>query len=162
MIFPASHISGTRKDMPSPMERLQALLGEPEKAWGWPRREVWEDSEQHLGVTLPADYKNFMDVYGPGTLGGYLHLDRPTGLMTPAELEDFWSLEGWREARRGSEDSTPSPSTLTLVGSSAGGTTSTAASTTSWSATQIRATGRSWSAASARSGTAPAAPSPKS
>ncbi|MFJ8013802.1 SMI1/KNR4 family protein [Streptomyces sp. NPDC096339] len=95
--------------MPSPLERLQALLGEPEEAWGWPRQEVWEASEQHLGVTLPADYKSFMDVYGPGTLDGYLHLDRPTGLMTPAELEDFWSLEGWRDARRGSENLYPFP-----------------------------------------------------
>ncbi|MFK0014830.1 tyrosine-type recombinase/integrase [Streptomyces sp. NPDC091027] len=108
MIFPASRISGTREDMPS-LQRLQALLGKPEEAWGWPRREVWEASEQHLGVTLPADYKAFMDVYGPGTLGGYLHLNRPTGLMTPAELEDFWSLEAWRDARKGWEDLYPFP-----------------------------------------------------
>ncbi|WP_202197548.1 SMI1/KNR4 family protein [Streptomyces spororaveus] len=95
--------------MPSALEHLQTLLGEPEEAWGRPRREVWEASEQHLGVTLPADYKAFMDVYGPGTLDGYLHLNRPTGLMTPAELEIFWSLEGWRDARRGAEDLYPFP-----------------------------------------------------
>ncbi|WP_422520021.1 SMI1/KNR4 family protein [Streptomyces sp. 5.8] len=81
------------------MERLQALLGEPEEVWGWPRAEVWEASEQHLAVTLPSDYKAFMDVYGPGTLDGYLHLDRPTGLTTPAQLEEFWSLDSWRQSR---------------------------------------------------------------
>ncbi|MCX4633189.1 hypothetical protein [Streptomyces sp. NBC_01443] len=48
-------------------------------------------------------------MYGPGTLDGYLHLDRPTGLMTPAELEEFWSLDSWREARRGWEDLYPFP-----------------------------------------------------
>ncbi|MFB7420216.1 SMI1/KNR4 family protein [Streptomyces sp. NPDC056210] len=95
--------------MLSPLERLQARLGEPEKAWGWARREIWEASERHLGVTLPADYKAFMDVYGPGTLDGYLYLDRPTCLMTPGELEEYWSLDSWREARKGSEDLYPFP-----------------------------------------------------
>ncbi|MFJ9547616.1 SMI1/KNR4 family protein [Streptomyces erythrochromogenes] len=161
MIFPATRRSGTREDVPS-LQRLQALLGKPEEAWGWPRREVWEASEQHLGVTLPADYKAFMDVYGPGTLGEYLHLDRPTGLMTPVELEDFWSLEAWLDARKGWEDLYPFPFHPTLVGSPAGATTSTAASTTSWPTTRTRTTGRSWSVASAPSGTAPAAASPTS
>ncbi|MFF1400570.1 hypothetical protein ACFVZD_43345 [Streptomyces sp. NPDC058287] len=44
-----------------------------------------------------------MDVYGPGTLDWYLYLDRPT-CLTPAELEEYWSLDWWCQARKGLED----------------------------------------------------------
>ncbi|WEH40375.1 SMI1/KNR4 family protein [Streptomyces sp. AM 2-1-1] len=101
--------TGNEVEMASPLERLRGLLGEPEEPWGWPRRQIWEDSEEHLGTALPSDYKAFMDLYGPGTLGGYLHLDRPTDLLTPDELAAFWSLDGLREARAGHEEFSPFP-----------------------------------------------------
>ncbi|NUJ99505.1 hypothetical protein HRW23_09920 [Streptomyces lunaelactis] len=48
----------------SSLEQLRSLLGEPE-VWGWARPESWAASEPHLGVSLPSDYKAFIDLYGP-------------------------------------------------------------------------------------------------
>ncbi|MFD7321558.1 SMI1/KNR4 family protein [Streptomyces sp. NPDC059875] len=68
--------------------RLRELLGEPE-TWGWARPALWEASEAYLGLTLPSDYKAFLDLYGPGAIDGYLWLDRPVA-GTAEEAERLW------------------------------------------------------------------------
>ncbi|MFF0436210.1 SMI1/KNR4 family protein [Streptomyces sp. NPDC004327] len=68
--------------------RLRALLGEPE-TWGWARPSLWQAAEAHLGLSLPSDYKTFLDLYGPGALDGVLHLERPVH-GTPEEAQDLW------------------------------------------------------------------------
>ncbi|MFK0236319.1 SMI1/KNR4 family protein [Streptomyces vinaceus] len=73
-------------------ERLKELLGEP-ACWGWARPRLWEAAEEHLGVPLPADYKAFLDLYGPGAFDGFLHMDRPVD-GTAAELERLWPTAG--------------------------------------------------------------------
>ncbi|GHE63687.1 SMI1/KNR4 family protein [Streptomyces vinaceus] len=74
------------------LERLKELLGEP-ACWGWARPRLWEAAEGHLGVPLPAGYKAFLDLYGPGAFDGFLHMDRPVD-GTAAELERLWPTSG--------------------------------------------------------------------
>ncbi|MER5664590.1 SMI1/KNR4 family protein [Streptomyces mirabilis] len=91
----------------SSLDRLRTLLGEP-VTWGWARPRLWTASEQYLGVGLPSDYKAFLDLYGPGSIGGYLSLSRP--LETDAnEFDRLWSLEDWRRARLRAPDLYPYP-----------------------------------------------------
>ncbi|SOB81384.1 SMI1 / KNR4 family (SUKH-1) [Streptomyces sp. 1331.2] len=89
------------------LEQLRAHLGEPE-SWGWARPVIWDASERYLGFRLPTDFKAFLDLYGPGSVDGYLTIDRPME-TTPAELERCWGppperpawygeiAEGWWE-----------------------------------------------------------------
>ncbi|MFF0061190.1 SMI1/KNR4 family protein [Streptomyces sp. NPDC005279] len=91
----------------SSLEQLRSLLGEPE-VWGWARPELWAASERRLGVSLPLDYKAFMDLYGPGGIDEYLWLIRPMD-STAVELDQLWSLEGRRRARSEAPDLYPYP-----------------------------------------------------
>ncbi|MFJ3826440.1 SMI1/KNR4 family protein [Streptomyces sp. NPDC090046] len=75
--------------------RLRELLGEPE-VWGWARPGLWDASEAYLGVALPADYKAFLDLYGPGAIDGYLWLNRPID-GTAEEAEGLWPSQGSEE-----------------------------------------------------------------
>ncbi|MFE3560289.1 SMI1/KNR4 family protein [Streptomyces sp. NPDC059193] len=72
--------------------RLQELLGEP-PCWGWARPQLWAAAEKHLGLTLPTDYKAFLDLYGPGSFDHLLWLGRPVH-GTQAEMEQIWSVSG--------------------------------------------------------------------
>ncbi|MFF3017263.1 SMI1/KNR4 family protein [Streptomyces sp. NPDC057939] len=78
--------------MTAALERLKELLGEP-ACWGWARPRLWEAAEEHLGLLLPADYKAFLDLYGPGAFDGFLHMGRPED-GTPDELERLWPMSG--------------------------------------------------------------------
>ncbi|MFB7787997.1 SMI1/KNR4 family protein [Streptomyces vinaceus] len=88
------------------MERLKELLGEP-ACWGWARSRLWQAAEEHLGVPLPADYKAFLDLYGPGAFDGFLHMDRPVD-GTAAELERLWPTSG-RKSHLDDPDRYPFP-----------------------------------------------------
>ncbi|MFF1744475.1 SMI1/KNR4 family protein [Streptomyces mirabilis] len=92
----------------SSLDRLRALLGKP-VTWGWAKPRLWTASEQYLGVELPSDYKAFLDLYGPGSIDGYLSLSRPLE-ADATELERLWSLEDWRRARLSAPDLYPYPS----------------------------------------------------
>ncbi|MEU6311961.1 hypothetical protein [Streptomyces sp. NPDC047014] len=74
------------------MEELKKLLGEP-NCWGWARPRLWDAAERHLGISLPTDYKAFLDLYGPGAFDGFLHMDRPVD-GTADELERLWPSAG--------------------------------------------------------------------
>ncbi|MFG2975619.1 SMI1/KNR4 family protein [Streptomyces sp. NPDC048331] len=76
--------------MAGALQRLRELLGEP-ACWGWARPRLWEAAEEHLGVRLPADYKAFLDVYGPGAFDGFLWMDRPME-GTADEQARLWPL----------------------------------------------------------------------
>ncbi|MGW1535667.1 SMI1/KNR4 family protein [Streptomyces aureus] len=93
--------------MSSSLDRLRALLGEP-VTWGWARPGPWTASERYLGVELPSDYKAFLDLYGPGSIDGYLSLTRPLE-ADAAELDRLWSLDAWRRARLDAPDLYPYP-----------------------------------------------------
>ncbi|MYV44274.1 SMI1/KNR4 family protein [Streptomyces sp. SID2888] len=89
------------------LDRLRALLGEPDP-WGRARACLWTASEEYLGVGLPSDYKAFLDLYGPGSIDGYLSLSRPL-VADQAELDRLWSLEDWRRERLGAPELYPYP-----------------------------------------------------
>ncbi|MFF4393833.1 SMI1/KNR4 family protein [Streptomyces sp. NPDC001552] len=78
--------------MAGALDRLRKLLGEP-TCWGWARPRLWEAAEEHLGVRLPADYKAFLDLYGPGAFDGFLWMDRPVD-GTAEELARLWPPSG--------------------------------------------------------------------
>ncbi|MFF3739028.1 SMI1/KNR4 family protein [Streptomyces sp. NPDC002566] len=91
----------------SSLDRLRTLLGEP-VTWGWARPRLWTAAEQYLGVALPSDYKAFLDLYGPGSIDGYLSLHRPLEADT-TELDRLWPLEDCRRARLSDPDLYPYP-----------------------------------------------------
>ncbi|WP_328864058.1 hypothetical protein [Streptomyces virginiae] len=78
--------------MAGTLDRLKELLGEP-NSWGWARPRLWEAAEEHLDIRLPADYKAFLDLYGPGAFDGFLWMDRPVD-GTAHELERLWPRSG--------------------------------------------------------------------
>ncbi|WP_331743705.1 hypothetical protein [Kitasatospora sp. NBC_01300] len=86
MLTPAT--SRPRPEDRTALEQLRTLLGEP-SCWGRATPAIWEASERYLGFRLPADFKAFLDLYGPGSVDGYLTIDRPMD-TTPAELERHW------------------------------------------------------------------------
>ncbi|WP_329376013.1 SMI1/KNR4 family protein [Streptomyces sp. NBC_01351] len=92
--------------MASALEGLQELLGEPE-CWGWARPRLWEAAEGHLGTALPADYKAFLDLYGPGGFDGFLWIERPMD-DTEEEFERVWPMSG-RSDHRDDPDLYPFP-----------------------------------------------------
>lgn len=92
--------------MTAALERLKELLGEP-ACWGWARPCLWETAEEHLGVPLPADYKAFLDLYGPGAFDGFLCMDRPVD-GTADELERLWPVHG-RKSHLDDPDRYPFP-----------------------------------------------------
>ncbi|MFF7079074.1 SMI1/KNR4 family protein [Streptomyces lavendulae] len=92
--------------MTAALERLKELLGEP-ACWGWARPRLWEAAEGHLGIRLPADYKAFLDLYGPGAFDGFLSIDRPID-GTADELERLWPASG-RKPHLDDPDRSPFP-----------------------------------------------------
>ncbi|WCD84214.1 hypothetical protein KPP03845_100535 [Streptomyces xanthophaeus] len=76
----------------SSLEKLQELLGEP-VCWGWAQPRLWEAAEEHLGIALPADYKAFLDLYGPGGFDGFLWIGRPVD-GAAEEFEQLWPMSG--------------------------------------------------------------------
>ncbi|MCX4960205.1 SMI1/KNR4 family protein [Streptomyces virginiae] len=78
--------------MAGTLDRLKELLGEP-NSWGWARPRLGEAAEEHLDIRLPADYKAFLDLYGPGAFDGFLWMDRPVD-GTAHELERLWPRSG--------------------------------------------------------------------
>lgn len=52
--------------MPLPLEAIGNLVSPPERPIGLDHS--WKAVERELGLSLPADYKAFIDVYGSGTL----------------------------------------------------------------------------------------------
>ncbi|RKE05121.1 SMI1/KNR4 family protein [Streptomyces sp. TLI_171] len=77
------------------LDRLRQRLGEPEQ-WGAAVPDAWSASEAFLGLVLPADYKAFLDLYGPGSIDGYVQLDRPVD-GSEEEAERLWD-HGWSKA----------------------------------------------------------------
>jgi hypothetical protein len=61
--------------MANRLEALKAILAPPAS----PRENGgdWETVERQLGVSLPEDYKQFIEVYGSGDIGGNLSIYNP-------------------------------------------------------------------------------------
>ncbi|GCE01827.1 SMI1/KNR4 family protein [Embleya hyalina] len=86
------------------LHRLTELLGEP-RYRGRGQATLWVASEAYLGLALPADYKAFLDLYGPGAVDGYVWLDRPID-GSHEEAERLWHQGGWEASF---PDSSPWP-----------------------------------------------------
>ncbi|SEO88727.1 SMI1/KNR4 family protein [Actinacidiphila rubida] len=52
---------------------LEACFGQPR---GYSTVDAWEELEAAVGP-LPSDYKEFVAAYGPGVVGGFLHVLHP-------------------------------------------------------------------------------------
>ncbi|MEV7557145.1 SMI1/KNR4 family protein [Streptomyces sp. NPDC089795] len=86
------------------MANALARLAEIAPAPGEPLRKDWGEVERRLGVGLPADYKELIEVYGGSNWDDYLYVLEPYcpnkhyDLLTWAEhqaedLEDLWEFE---------------------------------------------------------------------
>lgn len=64
-------MNSTEDKISPSVDRLKQLLPPPEVA---PAPQPWQDVERRLGVALPNDYKEFMEVYGDGTIKDLLLL----------------------------------------------------------------------------------------
>ncbi|WP_019853326.1 SMI1/KNR4 family protein [Actinopolyspora mortivallis] len=72
------------------VERLKSLVALPEVSLP----EVnWAEVERFLGVTLPSDYKEFMETYGPGAFDDEIILVDPRSASEDSHLLDLWKRE---------------------------------------------------------------------
>lgn len=77
--------------------RLVPSPSEPKNAKG-----DWKELENDLGLTLPSDYKDFIEQYGSGTLCSLIAIRSPFGLEAhyKKSIKDAWSswagiFHGW-------------------------------------------------------------------
>ncbi|MFJ6383806.1 SMI1/KNR4 family protein [Kitasatospora sp. NPDC092039] len=57
------------------LDEIKALLGAPGFHWSDPA--PWARLERELGVSLPADFREFTDAYGPVEINEQLYLEHP-------------------------------------------------------------------------------------
>ncbi|MEY9892092.1 hypothetical protein ABIA35_008062 [Catenulispora sp. MAP12-49] len=72
--------------MPDSLTRLVALMSPPERA----ASTDWDEMARTWGTRFPADFRGFIDTYGPGTICGFLFVGRCFG---PPSLEDCIDVE---------------------------------------------------------------------
>ncbi|MEV4139363.1 SMI1/KNR4 family protein [Dactylosporangium sp. NPDC049742] len=65
---------------------LAQLLGLPALTAGTGAGLDWSPIESELGVTLPGDYKTFIDAYGAGVLDDHVHVCAPNAEHDSADL----------------------------------------------------------------------------
>ena len=65
--------------MTRPLARLRVLLPAPDPAATERAAVDWAAVTSSLGVRLPRDYRDFIDVYGPGTIDDQLDIAAPLG-----------------------------------------------------------------------------------
>tara|TARA_R110002167_G_scaffold342940_1_gene551806 strand:- start:2041 stop:2580 length:540 start_codon:yes stop_codon:yes gene_type:complete len=61
----------------------------------------WQEVEKNLGVELPGDYKDFVSIYGSGSLQSFIHIvNYSDSRLSSAELISviFSQLESYQEA----------------------------------------------------------------
>jgi hypothetical protein len=90
---------GTRRPV-NVMSAVRGLIGAPSVEV---TKTDWADVHSRIGVELPSDYREFIDSYGPGTVGD-IQIAAPSG---PGELNLFTLLERkYNQIRRLSRNST--------------------------------------------------------
>jgi len=65
------------------IERFRKLIPAPQTK---PTIGDWKGVEKKLGVELPADYKQFIEQYGAGNLGDFIHIWSPFAKNPGSEL----------------------------------------------------------------------------
>lgn len=59
------------------LEALKKILCIPTNAYNIGNEEKWISFEEKLGITLPKDYKDFIDIYGTGGIDNFLWILNP-------------------------------------------------------------------------------------
>ncbi|MEV6758185.1 SMI1/KNR4 family protein [Streptomyces sp. NPDC051214] len=67
------------------LRKVMAMLGEPPRTHQ--RKESWQAIEEAIGTSLPVDYKEIVDGYGPLHINGHLYLHHPA--------TEPWNLGKW-------------------------------------------------------------------
>ena len=60
------------------MKELRTLMPPPIPPVEPARAEDLDETERRLGVCLPADYRAFVELFGSGSIGGFLHIANPS------------------------------------------------------------------------------------
>jgi hypothetical protein len=88
--------------MNTDLELLQSLVTPPDTPFC--ANTDWQQVESHLGIGLPNDYKEFISVYGTGSLQSFLHIwnysDDQSSERDPINdiAEVFSQLEGYKQS----------------------------------------------------------------
>jgi hypothetical protein len=93
------------------LERLRRLLPPPAHPVEAGRPDGWAEVEAALGTGLPNDFKAFTELYGSGTIDGFLYLFNPFTQGQDGNLlvERDRVLAGYRETRARFPDRLPWP-----------------------------------------------------
>jgi hypothetical protein len=93
------------------LERLRELLPPPADPVEPGRPEGWAEVEAALGTGLPGDFKAFTELYGSGTVDGFLYLFNPFAAGQDGNLlaEKDRALEGYRQTRARYPERLPLP-----------------------------------------------------
>ncbi|MFL5882793.1 MAG: hypothetical protein ACJ782_22565 [Actinomycetota bacterium] len=83
------------------LERLRRLLPPPAHPVEAGRPDGWAEVEAALGTGLPSDFKAFTELYGSGTIDGFLYLSNPFTQGQDGNLlvERDRVLAGYRQTR---------------------------------------------------------------
>ncbi|MHC2066873.1 SMI1/KNR4 family protein [Bremerella sp. T1] len=68
------------------VKRITEIISPPDTATG--PSGSWEDVEKELGLELPEDYKQFVSLYGSGTISGMISIGNP--FIQPVSAQTFW------------------------------------------------------------------------
>ena len=78
------------------LRKLLDIIPPPEAPEETGSAKAWEKIDQRLGVTLPQDYKNFVDHYGTGAFNNHIMLYNP--FASNESLNLFHALETHHKA----------------------------------------------------------------
>jgi hypothetical protein len=67
------------------LDRIKEVLGQPRPRVGVADAGAspWDELRRETGITVPADYREFLDAYGPGRLNGMVRVYHPRLGRTP-------------------------------------------------------------------------------
>jgi hypothetical protein len=65
------------------LDRIRGVLGQPGPGVAAAGTSPWRELQQETGITVPADYREFIDAYGPGSLNGLVRVYHPRLGGTP-------------------------------------------------------------------------------
>ncbi|WP_075004271.1 SMI1/KNR4 family protein [Streptacidiphilus jiangxiensis] len=84
------------------IERLRLILPPPV---GGGDDIDWEAEEERLALVFPSDYKEFVRIYGGGSVAGYLAIATPSVSESPySEISDWQPIELGAQEHRGLRD----------------------------------------------------------
>jgi hypothetical protein len=74
------------------IEKLLSVIIPPCKPQYTGTKQMWDDVEIEMGLIFPADYKNFINIYGHGDILGFFSIASPFGPAIPKTARKYLFL----------------------------------------------------------------------